>query len=170
MTQIARTRPSLSQARLEAYAASAVAWLVRLLGVLIDPSAPRRRRRLLDFVRRGERWVECIIFLQAVRAFGPPPQRRRAPPRAAPPGFRRKRRTPQRVWKLARIRADRRASLVDRIAQLLTALANPAPYRARFTAQLCKGLRLSALVPYAPPPLSLAAAAPCAPVAFADSS
>ena len=169
MTQIARTPPQPSRARLEAYAASAFAWLLRLAGVLLDPRAGRRRR-LLDFVRRGERWAECIIFLQAVRAFGPPPQRRRVPPRATPPGFRCKRHKPQRVLKVARLRADRRASLFDRVAQVLAALANPAPYRARYTAQLRRGLRLSGLVPCAPPPLTLAGDTPCAAVAFADSS
>ena len=92
----AHALPPLTSDLIEAYAASAVVWLVRLLGIVLDPSAARRRRRLARFVRWIERCVEAILFLRAVHAFGPPPQRRRIP-RPAPVGFRRTRRKPQRV-------------------------------------------------------------------------
>jgi hypothetical protein len=143
--------PPLTAGLLEAFTASAIAWLVRLLGVTLHPNAPRRRRLLTCFVRRIERCVEHIIFLKAVHAFGPPPRRRRTRPLSAPPGFRRVGRRLSLFWKIARIRADRRATLIDRVARLLSVLANPAPYIARFTRELCKGLRPTRLVASAPP-------------------
>jgi hypothetical protein len=142
--------------------------MVRLLGAVLHPRAPRRRRTLTAFVRRAERFVEHIVFLKAVHAFGPPPQRRNTP-RSTPPGFRRVARRLTLFWKIARIRAARGASLIDRLAQLLHALANPAPYVARFTKQLCKGLRLSRLTPVAPPIVALAVGMTPA-VAFTDTS
>lgn len=163
-----QARPPLTQARLEAFVASAVAWAVRLLGAVLHPRAAMRRRRLTEFVRRAERFVEFILFLKAVRAFGPPPKRRRTP-RAPPPGFRRVERRFTLFWKIARIRAPRGASLIDRLAQLLHALANPERYVARFLKQLCKGLRVSRLVPIAPSAHALAGAnAP--PISYADTS
>jgi hypothetical protein len=151
--------PPLTQDLLEALAASAVAWAVRLLGAVLHPNAARRRKRLAAFVARVERFVEHIIFLQAVRQAGPPPKRRHAP-RSTPPGFRRVRRRPTLFWKIARIRADRHMSLVDRLARLLGVLARPERFIARFLKHLCKGLRLSRLVPIAPPAAALASNAP----------
>ena len=154
--------PPLTRNLLEAFAAHAIAWAVRLLGVLVDPSAPRRRRRLTRFVRVLERFVEHILFLEAVHAFGPPPQRRARRPASTPAGFRRTGKRLTLFWKIARIRAPRGASLIDRVAQLLSALAHPAPYVARFTKELCKGLRSTRLVPTAPPAYALAGAGtPC---------
>jgi hypothetical protein len=63
-------------------------------------------------------------------------------------------------WKIARIRADRRAGLIARLAQLLHALAHPEPHIARFMRELAKGLRHSCLVACAPPAAALAADAP----------
>jgi hypothetical protein len=160
--------PPLTQDLIDAFIASAVAWTVRLLGAVLHPRAKRRSRLLTAFVRRAERFVEHIIFLQAVHAFGPPPRRRRTP-RSTPPGFRRVQRRLTLFWKIARIRAPRGASLIDRVAQLLHAIAHPARYIARFTKQLRKGLRLSRLIPIAPPAHALATPAPRA-TAFADTS
>jgi hypothetical protein len=168
MRRMTQALPPLTQDLLDAFIASAVAWAVRLLGVVTRHGSQRRRRTLTAFVRRAERFVEHILFLKAVHAFGPPPPRRRAP-RSTPPGFRRTQRRLTLFWKIARVRAPRGASLIDRLTQLLHALANPAPYVARFTKQLCKGLRLSRLVPCAPPALTLAADTP-ATIAFADTS
>ena len=75
--------PPLTKDLIDAFAASAVAWAVRLLSVLFAPSAARRQRLLRRFVNHLECCVEAIIFLKAVRRFGPPPQRR---PRRQPTG------------------------------------------------------------------------------------
>ena len=167
MTQ-AQSLPPLTKDLLDAFATHAVAWAVRLLGVLFDQSAPRRRRCLIAFVRMLERFVEYTLFLRAVHAFGPTPKRRRRPA-STPPGFRRVGRRLTLFWKIARIRAPRGASLIDRIARLLEAIAHPAPYIARFTKQLCKGLRLTRLVVCISPASVLRADASHA-VAFSDTS
>jgi hypothetical protein len=101
--------------------------------------------------------------LKAVDRAGPPPQRRHAP-RSTPPGFRRVQRRLSVFWKIARIRAPRGASLADRLARLLAVLARPGRYIARFLKELCKGLRLSRLIPLAPPAQTLAVDAPRATV------
>jgi hypothetical protein len=167
MTQ-AQSLPPLTKDLLDAFAAHAVAWAVRLLGVLVDPSAARRRRRLTAFVRTLERFVEYTLFLRAVHAFGPTPKRRRRPA-STPPGFRRVGKRLTLFWKIAHIRAPRTASLVDRVARLLSALANPAPHIAHFTKELCRGLRLTRLVPSTPPAHALREDAPHA-IAFTDTS
>jgi hypothetical protein len=155
--------PPLTKDMIDAFAASAILWLTRLLGVVVDPSAQRRRRLLARFVRHIERCVECIIFLMAVERFGPPPRRRTAP-RSTPPGFRRKRGNLRLFWKIARIRADRRAGLIARVARLLHALAHPEPHIARFMRELAKGLRHSTLIACAPAATALLASAPRATV------
>jgi hypothetical protein len=167
MRRMTQALPPLTQDLLDAFIASAVAWAVRLLGAVTHPRAPRRRRTLTAFVRRVERFVEHILFLKAVHAFGPPPQRRNTP-RSTPPGFRRSRGNFRLFWKIAGIRAHARASLIDRVARLLHVLGHSARHVARFTRELCKGLH-SALVPLAPPAVALTTDAACA-VAFADSS
>ena len=167
MTQ-ATALPPLTKDLIEAFAASAVAWAVRLLGAVLHPRAESRRGVLTRFVRRVERFVEHVIFLKAVHRAGPPPQRRCAP-RSTPPGFRRVERRLTLFWKIARIRAPRGASLIDRLARLLDAIAYPERHIARFLKALCKGLRLARLIPIAPPAHALAANAPCA-LAFADTS
>jgi hypothetical protein len=168
MRRMTHTPPPLTKDLIEAFAASAVAWLVRLLGVVLDPSAPRRRRRLIAFVRHIERCVECIIFLKAVHAFGLAPRRRSRQPRSIPTGFRCTKGNPRLLWKSARIRA-RGASLVDRVVRLLEALTDWGVYVARFMKRLINGLCFGRLVPSAPPGVALAATAPTA-LAFTDSS
>jgi hypothetical protein len=78
-------------------------------------------------------------------------------------------RRPTLFWKIARIRAARGANLVDRLARLLTVLANPARYVARFLKELHRGLRLGRLVPQAPPAVALICTVACV-VAFEDTS
>ncbi len=161
-------RPPLTKDRIEAFAASAVAWVVRLLGAVLHPRAEVRRRRLAAIVRRAERFVEYIIFLKATDRAGPPPKRRIAPC-SVPPGFRQVSRRPTLFWKIARIRAPRGAGFAARLVRLLEAIASPERHIARFLKQLWKGLRFSRLVPRKPPAHRLAAiAAPT--IAFADSS
>ena len=152
--------PPLNQARLEALAASAIAWLVRLLGVLTALSAARRRRLMRRFLNHIERAVECIIFLKAVARLGPA-SRRRSHPRSVPAGFRRTLGSRRLFWKSARIRA-RGADAFTRIARLLEALANPQPFIARFMRRFSSGVSFHHLVPCAPP------GNPCASLAFAD--
>jgi hypothetical protein len=152
---------------IEALAASAVVWLVRLLGVLVAPGAERRRRGLRRFLDHIERAVECIIFLWAVERLGPRPRKRRRP-RSVPPGFRRAMGSRRLFWKSARIRA-RGADALARVSRLLEVLARPAPYIARFLRRLLRGVAFSRLVPCAPPAHACASLArPDA--AFADSS
>ena len=61
--------PPLTKDLIDAYAASAVAWLVRFLGVLTAPGAARRRKLMQRFLNFIERAVESIIFLRAVQCF-----------------------------------------------------------------------------------------------------
>ncbi len=168
MPRMKPARTPLTKDRIEAFAASAVAWVVRLLGAVLHPRAEFRRRRLAAFVRRAERFVEFIVFLKATDRAGPPPKRRTAPC-SVPPGFRRVSRRPTLFRKIARIRAPRGAGFVERLVRLLEAIGNPERYIARFLKQLWKGLRFSRLVPRTPPAVALAAAI-AAPVACADTS
>ena len=158
MTQ-AQTLPPLTKDLLDAFIAFAALWLTRLLSAVLHPNAYRRRKLLTAFVRRTERFVEHVIFLQAVHACGPTPKRRAKTPRSAPPGFRRVQRRFTLFWKIARIRAPRSASLADRLAQLLHAIAHPDRYVARFLKQLYKGLRLNRLIAIAPQRMRLRALA-----------
>ena len=160
--------PPLTKDLIDAFAASAVAWAVRLLGVLFAPSATRRQRLLQRFVNHLERSVEAIIFLKAVRLFGPPPQRRPRRPRSTPPGFRRTRGGLHLFLKSARIRA-RNASLIERVARLLEALAQSGRYVAHYMKRLAAGLHFGGIAPSDPPAATLGADAPTA-TAFADSS
>ncbi len=167
MGRMTQPRPPLSKDLIEAFAASAVAWLVRLLGVLTTPGAERRRRLMRRFLHHIERAVECIIFLRAVERLGPTPRSRRRP-RFAPNGFRRTMGNRRLFWKCARIRA-RGADPFARVSRLLEALANPEPYIARFMRRLVNGVSFFHLVACAPP--AHACASPARPDArFADSS
>jgi hypothetical protein len=168
MAAMTNALPPLTKDLIDAFAASAVAWAVRLLGVLFAPSAVRRQRLLRRFVNHLERCVEAIIFLRAVRLFGPPPQRRPGRPRSAPPGFRRTRGGLHLFLKSARIRA-RNAGLIERVARLLDALAHSGRHVAHYMKRLAAGLHFGALIPCAPPAAALVADAPLA-IAFADSS
>src|SRR5262245_15582316 len=159
--------PPLTKAVLEALAASAIAWLVRLLGVLTALGAARRRRLMRRFLNYIERAVECIIFLKAVARLGPSPRRRRHP-RSVPPGFRRTMGSRRLFWKSARIRA-RGADAFTRIARLLEALANPEVYVGRFMRRFTSGVSFHHLVPCAPPDEACASLA-FAETRFADSS
>ena len=167
MRPMTHALPPLTKDLLEALAASAIAWAVRLLGVLTAPGAERRRRLMRRFLNHIERAVECIIFLKALARFGPVPRKSRRP-RSLPPGFRRTMGSRRLFWKSAGIRA-RGAHALARVARLLEALANPEPYIARFMRRLTNGVNFFHLIPCAPP------AAACASLArpdvrYADSS
>jgi hypothetical protein len=160
----------LRQPNVEAYAASALDWLGWIMNVIASFAAPHRSRRLVRFVQLCERGVEAIIFLMAVARLAPPPQPRAVLPANAPAGFRR---TPVKdrrrlLFKHARIRLVG-ASLYQRVLRLISALANPAPYIARFMARLRKRLRATTIILTAPPACALAAGVPNAPKLWDDS-
>ena len=158
--------PPLTKVWIDALAASAVAWALRLLCVLFRPGA-ERRARLLRFVQKLERHVENIIFLKAAMRMGPPPRR---PPHPAPrtPGFRSRRGSVRRFFKSARIRA-RNATMVGRVARLIAALIDNEAYIAHYMRRMTRGLWFGGMVACAPPAILLAADAPRA-CAFRDSS
>ncbi len=120
-----------------------------LLGIILRIGATGRGARLKHMLSRAERGVECILFLKAVALYGPPPQRRRHP-RSAPHGFRRVVRKSGSFFHSVNIRA-RKAKALDRVLALIDALTRPERAVAYFLKQICKGLRLSGLVPVAPP-------------------
>ncbi|MGQ0533204.1 MAG: hypothetical protein ACT4OF_11020, partial [Caulobacteraceae bacterium] len=124
--------------------------LMRFILLIGARSRSRRVRRWLNWL---ERWVECTIFLMAVRRFGYLPGRRKRPS-TTPRGFRRVRGSRRLFYKSARIRAKGCAR--TRISRLLDVLADPAPYIDRFFKRLCRGLRLTRLVAAAPPAFACA--------------
>ena len=163
-----RALPPLTTDCLEAFTASAWAWLMWLACVIARIGVTRRTRRLDRFVCRLERGVESILFLQAVHRFAPPPRVRRRPG-SAPPGFRRQCNARHRqFFRNAGVRA-RKSGLAARLAALVAALAAPERAIAYFYARLLRGLRGAGLVIVAPPTVALAAGAPRAPVT-ADTS
>ena len=158
-------RLPVSPDRLEALAASAVLWLAWLAGVIFSLGAPRKSRRLHRFVKRCERWVECITYLRARLRFGSAPHFHHAPRAAAAPGFRRQGGSKRLFMRSAHIRAPRGASLRARVTRLLEALAHPEPYMARFLKRLAHGLHGARLVVCAPPAHAIGEDAPRAVVA-----
>ena len=141
-------QPIITASRVEAYVASALRLLGWLLGVILRIGARGRSVRLKHLLSRAELAVECIIFLKAVALYGPPPQRRRYP-RSTPRGFRRAASSQRSFFRSVKIRARKSAPLA-RILALLDALAHPERAVAYFLKQICKGLRLSRLIPVAP--------------------
>jgi len=168
MPRVTQSKPLITTARVEAYAASALRLLCWLFGVLLRLGSSGRSARLKDLLSHAEGAVECILFLKAVALYGPPPQRR-PHPRSAPPGFRRRTKNSRRFFKSAKIRA-RKAGPIARVIALLDALAHPEAAVGYFFKQICKGLRLSRLVAVAPPTLELASALLPPSAAFCDTS
>jgi hypothetical protein len=162
--------PPLTKDLIEALAASAVAWLGRLLGVLLSPHAASHRRKLHRLVQTGERWVEEILFIMAgFRLRVLERKRRRVHARVfACPGFRVSRGSHILLLKSARIRL-RGASLVQRVERLFAVLADPERAVAHYMRRLARGLCLRRLVAAAPAAVALAHEPPHA-IAFADSS
>jgi hypothetical protein len=161
--------PPLTKDLIEAFAASAVLWLMWLMGVALKLSAPHKSRRLRRWVELHERAVESILFLKAVHRFGPAPRARRFP-RGAPTGFRATRANRRRrlFFRNSGVCA-RKAGLNERLARLMAALANPEPFVAYFFKRLCNGLHGARLIAAAPPAQALASNAACN-VSFADTS
>jgi hypothetical protein len=153
--------PILSKTETDAFAAFGLDCLGWLLSIILKLGAPKRSRRLRRWIEKLERFVEHTIFLLAVQRLALPQRRHRpAPPRSIPAGFRCALRRPRFLFKLGRIRA-RRKSLHQRVLRLISALARPEPYIARFLARL-RRLTTSTLVAAAPPAHACASvAAPC---------
>ncbi len=145
MTQ---AQPIITASRVEAYVASALRLLGWLLGAILRIGARGRSVRLKRLLSRAELAVECILFLKAVALYGPPPQRRRHP-RSTPRGFRRTTSDRRSFFRSVKIRACRSAPLA-RILALIDALTRPERAVAYFLRQICRGLRLSRLIPVAP--------------------
>jgi len=151
--------------RIEAFAASLVVWLLALARDFI--AHPFDLRRVM---KRAEHAVECVLFLMAVRNVVPPPPsaRRAYLRRGAPPGFRRNSKMSRLLFKHARIRL-RDGSVLERLARLISALANPERYVARFSKLLGGGLRGSRLIMISPR-ASAVTSQPSQPACILDSS
>ncbi|MGE0664606.1 MAG: hypothetical protein AB7H66_01230 [Hyphomonadaceae bacterium] len=159
--------PIITQARVEAYFASAWRLLGWLLGAILRGGWRGRGVRLKRLLSRAELAVECTLFLQAVARFGPPPRR---PRRHAftPNGFRRVCGDRRLFFKGANIRA-RKAGPLARVFALIEALAHPERAVAYFLKRICNGLRMTNLAPTGPAADAIAAALSPR-LAFADSS
>ena len=160
----------LTQDLIQALAASALAWLGRLLSVLLSPRAANHRRRLNRLVQTGERWVEEVLFIMAGFRLKVLARRRRRIHSHVwdRPGFRVSRGGHALLLKSARIRL-RGASLAQRVERLFAVLANPERAIAHYMARLARGLCMRRLVAAAPAAAALSEDAPL-PTAFADSS
>ncbi len=168
MPRVTQSKPLITTARVEAYAASALRLLCWLFGALLRLGPSGRSASLKHLLSHTEGAVECILFLKAVALYGPPPQR--GPhPRSMPRGFRRRTKNSRRFFKSAKIRA-RKAGPIARVIALFDALARPETAVGYFFKQICKGLRLSGLVAVAPPTLGIVCAPPAAAAAFCDTS
>lgn len=165
MTQ---SEPIITTARVDAFFASALRFLMWLFGAMLRLPAARRSTRLQRLLSLAERAVECVLFLKAVALYGPLPRRRRHP-HAAPRGFRRKPGNRRSFMKSVRIRA-RKAGAFARIFALIEALTHPQAAVAYFYKQICKGLRGGRFVASAPPADALAHDALVAAIPSYDSS
>lgn len=165
MTHFAPPRHS----EIDVFAASCfelIAWLMRVATLL---GAPKRSRRFARWVTKAEWVVEIILFLRAGADTGPILiQRRAGPPPSAPPGFRRGKVSMRLPLRVARVRA-RGADPLTRLARLVTVMAQPARYIARFAALFAQSPRPRAFIIVAPPAWRWRDAQ-ARPPAFADSS
>lgn len=143
--------------RIEAFAASLVVWLLaRARDFTAHPFDLRR------VIKRGERAVECVLFLMAARNAVPlPPSARRLYLRySAPAGFRRRSKISRLLFKHARVRL-RGGDILQRLTRLITALAYPERYIARFSKLLSAGaLRGPRLIMIAPRASAVTSQAP----------
>jgi hypothetical protein len=167
---MAQTYQPPTQARIEAFTAAIVLWLVALAGIVFSPSPFPARQRLRHAIKRAERCVESVIFLMAARLCMRLPDRTlNYVRRSAPPGFRRRYKRSRLLFKRARVHL-RGGGAYRRIARLIAVLANPARYVGRvFKLLNTKGLRGSRLLASYPPAHALGADAP-ATSGFANSS
>ena len=143
--------PPLTQDLVDAFFASATLWLVRLMGVLFNPRADQRKRRLTRLVQFAERWVEHILFIAAGQRLGVVLGQRRfiAQRIFRSPGVRIATGSNRLLWKSARIKLRGR-DLIARVSRLLEALAHPEAYVAHYMKRLAHGLCFRRLIAFAP--------------------
>lgn len=166
MTQ---AQPLITDARVEAFTASALRVLGWLFALIVRMAATGRGARLKRMLSRAERCVESTLFLKAVALYGPPP-RRKFHPRGAHPGFRRMERRRRRLfYRGAKVRA-RKADPLTRVAALFDALTRPQRAVAYFFKRICNGLTLGRIVPVAPPAMRRRDVCAAPETAFADTS
>ncbi|MBL8545130.1 MAG: hypothetical protein JNL81_01625 [Hyphomonadaceae bacterium] len=140
--------PLLTEARVEAFSASALRFVCWLFGLIASFGFSGRSKKLGDLLRHAERTVELTLFLHAVARFGPLPSKKHRPA-LAPDGFRIARSRGQLFYKRANIRA-RKAGVIDRVFVLLDALQHPERAIAYFLKRIRKGLRGARLIIAAP--------------------
>lgn len=157
----------ITRQRVEAYHASALRLLVRLLTAMLTGAWRGRSPRVRAAVTWLEKVVERVLFPHAVARAGPPPALRR-PPQFAHCGFRRRRRNHRLFFRNSGVRL-RKGGMIARVLRLLDVLARPERVTGYFLKRLLNGLQISGLVVRAPPATRLACVARSAP-AFADSS
>jgi hypothetical protein len=163
------TQPIITEARVEAFTASALRLVGWLFALIVRMTATGRGARLRHILSCAERAVEQILFLKAVALYGPPPSRR-IHPRGARPGFRRIQRRRRRLsFRSAGIRA-RKAHALTRVIALIDALTRPARAVAYFMKRLCNGLRPACIIPIAPPAARRRDVCTAPATAFADTS
>jgi hypothetical protein len=131
-----------SQHLIDALAAAIIVFVTELAQALFTPHARRHMHRA---IRRVERAVELMLLLIARRV-----------------------RRSKLLFKHARVRL-RHGAFHQRLARLITAIAQPSGYVQRFLKRLHKGLRGSSLVVAHPPAHALGGDAPLS-RSYADSS
>jgi len=152
---------------IDAFVAPCFALIGWLFQLIVCIGAPHRSKRLKRAIAYAERAVQHLVFLWAFARMGPITPRTRRPLNA-PTGFRRAKRDRRLCFRYARI-ALRGGSFFQRVARLISVLANPERYIARFVALMMRGLRATALIAAAPPASAFASAA-APPPSFTDSS
>ncbi len=154
---------------IDALAAAIIVFVTELAQAIFTPHPEHSRRRIHHAIRRAERAVELMLLLMAFRLATPPAQRLSSfARRNTPNGFTRRVRRSKFLFKHARVRL-RRGAFHQRLARLITAIAQPTRYVQRFLKRLHKGLRGSSLVAAHPLVHALVAGVP-ATMCYADSS
>jgi hypothetical protein len=163
---VPRTYQPPSQHLIDALAAAIIVFVTDLAQALFAPHPARHMHRA---IRRAERAVELMLLLMAFRLATPPAQRLSSfARRNTPNGFTRRVRQSKFLFKHARVRL-RHGAFHQRLARLITAIAQPSRYVQRFLKRLHKGIRGSSLVATRPPTHALFADAPLT-ASYADSS
>ena len=141
--------PPITQTRVEAYAASALAFLRRLFWDVLRLGLTGGSSRLRRLLSEAERAVERILFLHAVVRYGPLPAKRQRHA-FAPRGFQIAHSRGALFFKRSTVRA-RKAGACARVLALISALLRPERAIAYFFKRICKGLRARRLIAAAPP-------------------
>ncbi len=150
---------------IDALAAAIIVFVTELAQAIFAPHPARHMHRA---IRRAERAVELMLLLMAFRLATPPAQQLSSfARRNTPSGFTRRVHQSKFLFKHARVRL-RHGAFHQRVARLITAIAQPTRYVQRFLKRLHKGLRGSSLVAVHPLADALVAGVPA--TCYADSS